>query len=232
MSARTGERFGAVRPSASVDATVPSACMRDFGSRADSAPPSPRDGDFTHLWRDYIARNAPAAAVLRLAFGHYHRMVYSVAHRMLGSATDAEDVTQTVFEILHRTLDRVREPERVAGYLRQCAVREAIEVERRRRWWRTKGKGAVAMRQAPGRRDDEAFVVTAVHQLLAALTAEERAAVILRMVEHHSHDEVAELMDVSLSTVRRRLRSAHEKMNAAASSDAQQRLVDAVGEAT
>lgn len=169
----------------------------------------------------------PREAPLRAAFREHHRRVYATANRILCDAAEAEDVTQAVFETLAHALarpDALREPERIAAFLHACAVRECLMLLRRRRWWKgPRGARALAVTPASG---DDAFLVAAVRELLEGLSAEERIAVVLHLVEQQSYEEVAKAMDTSVSTVRRRLGSARRSMLARVSSEVQGRLVD------
>jgi RNA polymerase sigma-70 factor (ECF subfamily) len=178
-------------------------------------------------------RRAPDEALdlrerLRVAFRAHSGGVYATAHRILGDASDAEDVTQTVFETLARRVDTLRDEARLGAFLKTCAVRECLMLLRRRRWWRgRRGQRAltpVALESGPS----EPFLVAAVRELLAPLSAEERIAVVLKLVEEHSHEEVAALMGISVATARRRLASARGRMLERARDDVQRRLLDEI----
>ena len=75
-------------------------------------------------------------AWLERAFADHHQDVYRAAHRVTGSATDAEDVLQTVFtRLLHRAKahDRPEAPVGTADlgrYLHRAAVNAALELRR------------------------------------------------------------------------------------------------------
>jgi RNA polymerase sigma-70 factor (ECF subfamily) len=163
---------------------------------------------------------------LRAAFRAHAGSVYATAHRILADAADAEDVTQTVFETLARRGDTLRDGDRLGAFLRACAVRECLMLLRRRRWWWGKRGRRVT---APAPIEDapaEAFLLTAVRELLGPLSPEERAAVVLKLVEECSHEEVAALMGISVATARRRLATARRRMLAHARDDVQRDLVD------
>ena len=63
----------------------------------------------------------------------YARLVCSVPRRHGLDDADADDVAQATFILLHRSLDRLRDAERLASWLLTTAHRETWRVGRRRR---------------------------------------------------------------------------------------------------
>ena len=80
-------------------------------------------------WAD-LAIVVRAQAGDREAFGalveQFQTTVYAIAVRRLGNPSDALELTQDVFLHILERIDQLREPERFAGWLRQVAVRMAI----------------------------------------------------------------------------------------------------------
>ncbi|MGZ3319218.1 MAG: RNA polymerase sigma factor, partial [Isosphaeraceae bacterium] len=72
----------------------------------------------------------------RDAFGRlveqFQPTVQAIAMRRLGNASEAMELTQEVFLHILRRIHQLREPERFAGWLRQVAVRMAINRATRR----------------------------------------------------------------------------------------------------
>src|SRR5271165_2190807 len=72
----------------------------------------------------------------RDAFGslveQFQPTVYAIALRRLGNPSDALELTQEVFLHVLERITQLREPERFAGWLRQVAVRMAINRATRR----------------------------------------------------------------------------------------------------
>jgi RNA polymerase sigma-70 factor (ECF subfamily) len=160
-------------------------------------------------WQAAVQGNASDARLVRIAFDHCHRMVYSVAYRMTGSPHDAEDITQSVFETLARRMHDIRDPLRIPGFLKCCVVRTSTRQLRRARWRRER-LVQVSTREQPA--NDAERDAHWVRLALGRLEPEEREAAVLKHVEHRTHAEVARLLDVSTSTARRRLASAHIKL--------------------
>jgi RNA polymerase sigma factor (sigma-70 family) len=179
------------------------------------ALPDPR-GDSLALrlrWHALAEQQADPVALVSLAFDCCHAMVFSIANRLTQSRWEAEDVTQAVFEALLRQLSRLRDPERIPGFLRTCAVRMSLRQVKRGRWRRSRllAEHPVLDEAAAG---DPVDAAALVRQLLARLDPEERAAVVLKHVELCTHEEIAEHMGVSVATARRRLASGRARLEA------------------
>jgi len=86
----------------------------------------------------------------------------------------------------------------------------AMRSVKRERWSRDRLKVAFASSLDPVEPPPEAAAT--VRQLLTQLEPEERAAVVLKYVEMHSHGEVAALMGVSPATARRRLAAGRRRL--------------------
>jgi RNA polymerase sigma factor (sigma-70 family) len=101
---------------------------------------SPRDTRVRRAWTDWVEPNEVADTVRRAAVGDkqawdeivtsFSGLVWSIAtsHR-LGSA-DAAEVVQTTWLRLLENLDRIREPERLGGWLATTARRESQRLQR------------------------------------------------------------------------------------------------------
>jgi RNA polymerase sigma factor (sigma-70 family) len=105
----------------------------------------------------------------------------------------------------------------------------ALRQVKRSRWRRARAELAYAF-DPQQFLPDEPTLAAIVHQLLARLDPEERAAVVLKCVELHSHEEVAELMGVSVATARRRLDSGRKKLAAMVGEDRVSELLGAAAD--
>ena len=170
---------------------------------------------------------SPNERVLSLAFDHCHEMVFATSLRITGNEWDAEDVTQGVYETLAKRLNGIRDRTLIPAFLKRCAVHASLRHLRRKRWWRSPRAAMVTFEH--GERGQDAHATSVVRELLGHLDPEERAAVILKYVDQHSHAEVAQLMDTSVSTTRRRLDAARKKLAALDRDDVSRMLVRGLG---
>src|SRR5436305_229747 len=87
-------------------------------------------------WSEIAVLVRQAQAGDRAAFGRlveqFQRTVHAICLRRLGNPSEAVEMTQEVFLHVMGRIDQLREPERFAGWLRQVAVRMAINRATRR----------------------------------------------------------------------------------------------------
>ena len=141
-----------------------------------------------------------------------HR-VYGLALRMLGNAAEAQDVAQEAFLRAHRGLADFRGDARLSTWLYQIVSRLCLNrlAGSERRLAR---HGEEALAQVPDARPgpDQALergeLEEALHRAIAELPEERRIVVVLRDVEGLAYEEIAEVLELPVGTVRSRLHRA------------------------
>jgi RNA polymerase sigma-70 factor (ECF subfamily) len=149
---------------------------------------------------------------------HYHRPVYGLVAGILRDPSEAADVTQEVFLRAFRGIGGFREGSSLRTWLYRIAVRQALN---HRRWsWRhlrqqssmdaaEKESGNSIEFKAPGASPFDELASREVQQTVrrALLKVSEnfRMAVILRDLEGMSYEEIAEVLDISVGTVKSRI---------------------------
>lgn len=122
------------------------------------------------------------------------------AYLLTGDWGLAEDLLQTALVKTWFRWDRVREKEAAEAYVRQVMARTYAT------WWRRKWRGELATGELPDLpgRDDYADVDQrhALRRALAELPPRQRAIVVLRFYEDLTETQVAEVLGVSLGTVK------------------------------
>ena len=141
-----------------------------------------------------------------------------VSRVVLGSA-DAQDIVQDTFVAAFTRLKTLRQPESFRGWLRTIALTQIRRRFRKQRLLRRLGFADVEPIELESLVSEEAppEVVTELRQvaaLLRQLPADEALALVLRRVEGYRLEEIAEQLDLSLATVKRRLAAAEQKFQA------------------
>jgi len=136
--------------------------------------------------------------------------VYRLAYRLTGNRPDAEDLTQEVFVRVFRSLDGYV-PGTFEGWLHRITTNLFLDQARRKQRIRfdalSEERAARLTSSAPTpdiaftdqRFDDD------IERALATLPPDFRAAVVLCDVEGLSYEEIADILDAKLGTVRSRI---------------------------
>jgi RNA polymerase sigma-70 factor, ECF subfamily len=149
---------------------------------------------------------------------HYHAPVFNLIVSMLGDPSDAADGTQEVFLKAFRGINQFRQGSSLKTWLYRIAIREALNY---RRWFQRhlqknvsidadtqEGQHAVEVEDlGPTPFDQLASheIQIAVQQALQQIPQVFRGAVILRDLEGLSYEEIAEVLECSVGTVKSRI---------------------------
>jgi len=156
----------------------------------------------------------------------FHQPVYGLVYRMLNDPADASDTTQEVFLKVFRGMRRFQGEASLKTWIYRIAIHEASN---HRRWWfRHKGRETSMEQETtrtsvlrktlvdPGRSPFDNVVQEEIRAKVEAelrLVQEPyRTAVILRDIEGLSYEEIAEILEVSLGTVKSRLMRGRESL--------------------
>ena len=144
----------------------------------------------------------------------WDRRIHGAVYRVVGPDEDARDLCQEAFLKAYRGLGTFKREARFSSWLYQIAINVCRDRLRRRR-----GKTAVSLdelEETPAgtlaaRAPSPLELVEArdmrhlVAQAMATLSADEREVVILKEYQDLTFPEIAEVLDVPLSTVKTRL---------------------------
>ncbi|MFO0958678.1 MAG: sigma-70 family RNA polymerase sigma factor [Isosphaeraceae bacterium] len=156
----------------------------------------------------------------REAFGQlveqFQRTVYSDCMGRLGNPSEAAELTQDVFLHVLRRIHQLREPERFAGWIRQVAVRMAINRATRKVAPSSVEdevlEGAGSLRQDPL---DELIARERAERLwegLGRLKPLDRETLVAFYIQGQSLIEMAERLETPVGTIKRRLHTARKRL--------------------
>ncbi len=153
----------------------------------------------------------------------YHGPIYSLLARTVRNPCDAPDLTQEVFLKVFRGIRGFKGDSSLRTWIYRIAIHEASN---QRRWWsRHTGREVALDADAPGGEEeglslletlaaggDSPFDAAAQAELRVQVEAAlrevpdpYRATVVLRDIEGFAYEEIAEILDVQLGTVKSRL---------------------------
>jgi RNA polymerase sigma-70 factor (sigma-E family) len=122
------------------------------------------------------------------------------AHLLTGDVHTAQDLVQTTLAKLYLAWDRIQGPGSVDAYARRILVNEHRSAWRRPVRRRELVTGEVPDRVAPDRGYDGTR--EAVWAFVGTLPPKQRAVVVLRFYEQLTEAEIADLMGISVGTVK------------------------------
>ncbi|HJO26386.1 MAG: RNA polymerase subunit sigma-24 [Planctomycetes bacterium] len=158
----------------------------------------------------------------------YRDRIYNVCYRICGNATDALDASQETFGILFRKIDGFRFESRFSSWIYRIAVNASIDLKRRAaaRWTTSldalqdagptgSGRfevadGSVELPTAAASRHE---LETEIQSAIDRLSPKMRAITVLRYTESLSYEEISEVLQISLGTVKSRLSRAHAALD-------------------
>lgn len=174
-----------------------------------------------------MAASIPAAPALvaghRLSvedvFRDHGAFVLRLLRRLGVPDADLDDLTQDVFMIVHRALDRYEERNQMRAWLYRICVREASRL-RRRRPPTTNAIDIDLVTESAGPGPEEALQASQARadfdRLLSSLDEDRRTVFVLYEVEELPMDDVAKVVGCPLATAYSRLRAARKMVLAAA----------------
>lgn len=161
------------------------------------------------------------------AFGEvvrrWERKIYALAYGITGSVEDARDATQETFIAAYRNLPRFRGEAQVSSWLHRIAVNQCITRRRRARVRAETGleKEIEAGREqflsnglesSPSHSTESKQRAEAVRRAVASLPHELREIVLMKEFEELTFQEIADALQVPLSTVKSRLYTALKQL--------------------
>ena len=164
--------------------------------------------------RDLIAKARRGdVEAFNLLVSRWEKRVFNYLLRLLSNREDALDVSQDVFLKAYQNLPKLDDTDRFAGWLFRIAHNEAFSLLRRKR---PESELPIDLR-APGSggRLLPLELSLAVESALKRLNPDQRETVLLKVYQGFKFDEIAEILDCPVSTVKSRLYTALELLKAA-----------------
>lgn len=155
---------------------------------------------------------ASFGALFRLHVGRIHRTV----HRLAGPSADIEDLVQTVFVDGFRSLPAFRGEALFSTWLTRIAVRVAVRARNKAAARRLVSIANPADEPAddadPARVADARRGLERLDAILGGLSDKRRSAFVLHVLEGHSLEEVAAMLEASVAAVKVRVHDARREI--------------------
>jgi RNA polymerase sigma-70 factor (ECF subfamily) len=154
----------------------------------------------------------------------YQQPLYNLIYRVLPNPCDAADITQEVFVKVFRGIGRFHGEASLRTWIYRIALHEALN---QRRWWTRHRRNEVTIEgDEPGRGEEQhagigeslvdkqespfeaaahAEIAAQVEAALREVPEPFRTVVVLRDIEGFGYEEIAEILNANLGTVKSRL---------------------------
>lgn len=156
------------------------------------------------------------------AFGEivrrWERRIFALAYGMLGREEDARDATQETFLAAFRNLRGFRGEAKVSSWLHRIAVNQCITRQRRAKvrneaalddeTEKDAGSFAAPLEESPSNTVENLERTVAVRRAVNSLPLDLRQVIVMKEFEELTFREIADALDLPLSTVKSRLYTA------------------------
>jgi RNA polymerase sigma-70 factor (ECF subfamily) len=151
----------------------------------------------------------------------YQDRIYNLCRHMLGNAHDAQDAAQDVFIKAYRNLGRFKPDASLYTWLYRIAVNTCLDHKKKpifESLFKNTDEGdeylaeQVSDEPSPERLYESKQMGDALQKSLSRLPPKLRAAIILKEVEGLPYEEIAEVLDISMGTVKSRISRARNEL--------------------
>jgi RNA polymerase sigma factor (sigma-70 family) len=153
------------------------------------------------------------------AYGHiinkYKNQLYATILRMTKHPQDAQDLVQEAFIKVYHQLGKYDQKGKFSSWMFRVAINHCMDEFRKKRYKMT----SVEENEAKLLNTNHPEVIflkkeknRQLEKLIETLPEDERLIILLRYVNELSYDEISELLEIQLATVRNKLHRAKKKM--------------------
>ena len=197
-----------------------------FNSCLESCDPAVRAAASDEDVRLVEGLRSGAEEAYETLIARFEQPVYNLVFRLMGDATDVSDVVQDVFIKVFRNVNSFRGQSTLKTWIYRITVNEA---HNRQRWFSRHRSREVGLEQEDESQQPYRDVLsdtgrsafdlaadresrTQIEEALGQLNPKFRAAVVLRDIDDLSYEEIAEVLQVSLGTVKSRILRGREAL--------------------
>lgn len=143
----------------------------------------------------------------------YKNSLYGTILRMTRNPHDAQDLVQEAFIKVYQQLEKYNGTGSFSSWLYRVAINHCMDEFRKKRYRQSEIEDEMAINH----NDPEVVFLKKeknrqLERLIATLPEDERLIILLRYMNERSYDEISEMVELPLSTVRNKLHRAKKKM--------------------
>lgn len=148
----------------------------------------------------------------RLLYEQHHMMVYHIAYQYLQNQEDAEEITQDVFVQVHQSMDKFQGKSSIKTWIYRISINKSLDFIKyknsKKRWFIFGTKSQNDQESLSIANGDHSEIQleyeeksTLLYTQINALPANQKTAFILSKHDELSHREIAEIMELSISSI-------------------------------
>lgn len=166
-----------------------------------------------------LAAGGDSDAFEKLVMPH-EKMMYALAYRMCGNAEDAKDCLQDSMLRIFKALPSFRGDSALSTWFYRIVSNTCLDSHRRKKVRRAESLEALSEAgwnpsdTAPGPQQtaENASLKAALSRGIRSLSPEIRSAVVMRDVQGFSYEEISEVLEINIGTVKSRISRGREKL--------------------
>ena len=148
--------------------------------------------------------------------------MYNICLRMMRSSADAEDMLQESFFQVFKSIAGFREESTIGAWIKRIVVNKCLNQLKKKKWQFADVEAVEAEEEAPVDEEKFAYTVERIQAAIGQLADGYRVVFTLYMFEGYSHKQIAEQLDLSVSTVKTQYMRAKQKIRALVEAEAMQ----------
>jgi RNA polymerase sigma factor (sigma-70 family) len=143
----------------------------------------------------------------------YAKAMYNVCVRIVGNTAEAEDVLQEAFLVVFAKVGLYRGDATFGAWLKRIVVNTALNTVRKRRLALVELDGEAEVADEPHPDEEETLLqVAQVRQAIQLLPDGYRVVFSLYLLEGYDHNEIAEILGISVSTSKTQYNRAKKRL--------------------
>jgi len=163
----------------------------------------------------HLFKQDPEGAVRKI-LEEYQDRIFNLCVYMLGSREDAQDAAQDAFIKLYRSFKNFTPEASIYTWLYRIAVNTCIDYKRRPQRLLVDNGDPINRIAAPGPSPERIYESKEASRLvqvaLEGLSSELNTVIILREIEGFSYEDIAEVLQISMGTVKSRISRARDAL--------------------
>jgi RNA polymerase sigma-70 factor (ECF subfamily) len=155
-------------------------------------------------------------------FEQYQRLVYNICYRMSATQEEAEDITQDVFMKIFQAIGNFRGDAKLSSWIYRIAVNTCLKKARRKKltawisleflFQKQEGFQPQSQEATTDHQMEISEIERIVQHAIQQLPTRQRTALVLHRYENLAYEEIAQVMNISLSAVESLLHRAKDNL--------------------